>query len=254
MKNIGKKFGRLTVLSIDKIVNKRKYYLCKCECGNIKSIRSDSLTSGKTQSCGCLNKEVSRGKTFNRKDITGQKFGRLTALYRTEKTDDNYTSYWMCQCECGNKVEVRINHLTTGKTKSCGCLSRELSSKRMSGENHPFWGIKGEKNFKWNPNLTDDEREDNRDTVENYHFRKNVFKRDDYTCQCCHRKSKKGESVILNVHHIVNYYSHPNDRYDINNGITLCEECHKEFHKKYGNKENNLNQLEEFIKDNTEVI
>lgn len=256
LKNIGKKFGRLTILSLErKDKNNKKYYLCECECGNKEVIRYDSLTSGRTTSCGCYNKEVNRKRKGEKvKDITDQKFGRLTALYRLERTDKYYSSYWLCECECGNKVEVRINQLTTGKTKSCGCLNRELSSKRMSGENHPFWGVKGEKHFKWNPNLTDDEREDKRDTVENYHFRKNVFKRDDYTCQCCNRKSKKGNPITLNAHHIVNYYNHPNDRYNVNNGITLCDECHKKFHKKYGNRDNNLNQLEEFIKDNTEVI
>lgn len=249
MKNIGKKFGRLTVLSIDKVVNRRKYYLCQCECGNTKSIRSDSLTSGKTQSCGCLNKEINRGQTHNRKDITGKKFGRLTALYRTEKSDNYYTSYWMCQCECGNTVEVRLNQLTTGKTQSCGCLSRELSSERMSGENHPFWGIKGEKHFKYNPNLTDEEREDKRDTVENYHFRKQTLERDDYTCQCCGNRSAKGNKVILNVHHLSNYATDKDNRYNIDNAITLCEECHKKFHKEYGNRENNKKQIDKFIQD-----
>lgn len=255
MKNLGNKFGRLTVLSLDrKDKNNKKYYLCECECGNKKVIRSDSLTSGKTISCGCYNREVNSNRKGEKvKDITGQVFGRLTAVYKTDRTDKYYVSYWMCICECGSEVEVRISQLTTGKTKSCGCLNRELSSQRMKGENHPFWGVKGEKHFKWNPNLTDEERHDKRDTVENYHFRNNVLERDDYTCQCCRNRSSKGNSVILNVHHIANYSNNKSHRYNIDNGITLCNQCHKIFHKIYGNKDNNINQINQFIKDNTEV-
>ena len=56
---IGKKFGRLTVIELDKAKSyNRPYWICKCECGNTKSIYHYSLTSGATKSCGCLNKEI----------------------------------------------------------------------------------------------------------------------------------------------------------------------------------------------------
>lgn len=51
---IGKKFGKLTVLQY--IGN--SMYKCKCECGNIKNIRRDSLTTGNTTSCGCINYSI----------------------------------------------------------------------------------------------------------------------------------------------------------------------------------------------------
>ena len=58
---IGQKFGRLTVLKFDKKIetsnNKKYYWLCKCECGNIVSINSASLKNGHTLSCGCLRLE-----------------------------------------------------------------------------------------------------------------------------------------------------------------------------------------------------
>lgn len=55
-KNIGKKYGLLTVLSFDRQgkSSSHKWYYCKCECGNIKSIRIDSLKSGTTIACGCV--------------------------------------------------------------------------------------------------------------------------------------------------------------------------------------------------------
>jgi len=59
MKNlVGKKFGRLIVLKFDRRVKNHSYWLCKCECGNTKSIRHDHLVSNKIRSCGCLQKEI----------------------------------------------------------------------------------------------------------------------------------------------------------------------------------------------------
>lgn len=61
VKNLtGKKFGRLTVIERDLSIDSRKaHWVCKCDCGNIKTIRSDSLQS-QTKSCGCLQKEKAK--------------------------------------------------------------------------------------------------------------------------------------------------------------------------------------------------
>ena len=61
-------------------------------------------------------------------DLTGQKFGRLTALYRGEKVKDGNHVKWYCVCECGNYCWVGSNELKSGNTKSCGCLKKEASS------------------------------------------------------------------------------------------------------------------------------
>lgn len=58
------------------------------------------------------------------KDITGQKFGMLTALQNTGKKDNSRNFIWECECECGNTCEVSGNNLRTGHTKSCGCLRK----------------------------------------------------------------------------------------------------------------------------------
>lgn len=57
-------------------------------------------------------------------------------------------------------------------------------------------------------------------------FVKKVLERDNYTCQNCGSKEK------LNVHHIKNYADFPDLRTKVSNGVTLCESCHKEIHKK----------------------
>lgn len=70
LKNLkGKVFGRLTVIELSKKSKPGKiYWECLCQCGNIKSISSNSLLSGNTKSCGCLRKEiVSSSKSTHKK-------------------------------------------------------------------------------------------------------------------------------------------------------------------------------------------
>jgi len=63
-------------------------------------------------------------------DLSGQTFGRLTVICASDKRSKSGDMYWNCVCECGNKKEVVSTNLKHGKTKSCGCLAKELSSKR----------------------------------------------------------------------------------------------------------------------------
>lgn len=53
----GRKFGRLLVLSYTRSLSKKRYYLCKCDCGVEKELMGASLTRGDTQSCGCIHRE-----------------------------------------------------------------------------------------------------------------------------------------------------------------------------------------------------
>ena len=78
---------------------------------------------------------------------------------------------------------------------------------------------------------------------------RNVFKRDNYTCQCC---GKRGGN--LNAHHLYNFAEYEDLRYDTENGITLCEQCHlvnypNSFHSIYGERNNTPEQIDEFIKN-----
>lgn len=53
-------------------------------------------------------------------DITGQTFGKLTAIEICGK--QNRAAVWLCRCDCGKVVKVRLGNLRSGNTRSCGCL------------------------------------------------------------------------------------------------------------------------------------
>lgn len=136
----GQKFGRLTAIKRDE----NEYYtkggtriykwICKCDCGNDVIVERQSLISGHTKSCGCLQAEQqgisieeyrerykniqdNNGKFI---DLTGQRFGKLTVLYR-DYNSKKYTK-WVCACDCGNVITVTRNNLISGHTQSCGCI------------------------------------------------------------------------------------------------------------------------------------
>ncbi len=56
----GKRFGRLVVIGVDDRGTRKTYYNCQCDCGNVKSVRADSLLCGAIRSCGCMKKEQDR--------------------------------------------------------------------------------------------------------------------------------------------------------------------------------------------------
>lgn len=103
-------------------------------------------------------------------------------------------------------------------------------------------GRSGEGHWKYNPNLTEKERQ-RRDQFngELRKWRSIIFDRDDYTCRHCKKSGGK-----LNAHHLNSWDKHPDDRFEITNGVTLCETCHRNFHKEFGYGSNDESQFEEF--------
>lgn len=102
------------------IKDNRTYWHCICDCGRETDVPSYSM--GRTQSCGCLKHEDLTIK--NTKDITGQTFGELTAITKTDRIK-NSSWVWICRCSCGNQVEATTHALCSGHKKSCGCIKSE---------------------------------------------------------------------------------------------------------------------------------
>ena len=122
---VGQRFGRLMVTAMsEERKNGRILWKCACDCGNTVLTSKTSLKEGKTLSCGCLQKDIM--KEQGRKsalDLTGQRFGKLTAIRPTEERRRKFV-VWECKCDCGNTAYVTSKNLKTGKTRSCGCLKK----------------------------------------------------------------------------------------------------------------------------------
>lgn len=113
----GQRFGRLLVLYYDHTDDHGEtFWKCKCDFGNLTTVRRQCLRSGSTISCGCSKHEP--------EDITGKRFGRLTAIEFAGRDGEGKTK-WLCRCDCGNEVVVDAWNLKSGHTKSCGCLIAE---------------------------------------------------------------------------------------------------------------------------------
>ena len=106
----------------------------------------------------------------------------------------------------------------------------------IRGENSPVW--KGDKAVTVR---------NGRELPEYRDWRKGVFSRDLYTCQCCGARNGHGKYVRLEAHHIKDWKNNINDRYNLDNGVTLCQECHILFHSLYGKKGNDQSQYDNFI-------
>ena len=94
--------------------------MCACDCGQTKVVHVGSLRIGATKSCGC--------GALRRKDLKGQRFGKLIAL--EPAPSQNGRGAWLCACDCGQTKIISATGLRTGGTKSCGCRTLRLDLKR----------------------------------------------------------------------------------------------------------------------------
>lgn len=224
---IGERYSSLEVLSYSH-TNKRgvAFWNCICDCGN-NSVKSGmSMKSGITKSCGCLkqNYNIKRSEKYQ----IGQRYEMLEVLKYMGKDLKNKTS-WLCRCDCGREVEIKSSALP--KRKSCGCMKVN--------------NLKGKANPNWNHNLSDQDRMilNNRyikygEQYKNWH--REILERDDGMCQI---SLEYGE---MEVHHLYSWNSHPDLRFDIDNGITISKKLHREFHSKYGKGNNTPEQFYQF--------
>ena len=76
------------------------------------------------------------------KDLTGQKFGKLTVLYRVESkiSGNKKRTMWHCICECGNKIDVSSDYLNKSKCPSCGCeaIKNKIEKNRVNNIGEKF--------------------------------------------------------------------------------------------------------------------
>ena len=155
--------------------------------------------------------------------------------------EKNYTLLTTYIRNCDDAIEFICNmHPDYGiQTTTLYCLKRSKNScsvcKRPRGESH----------YNWQGGLSS-ERDSVMASYKYKKWRENVFKRDNYTCQCCGTRGVK-----LHAHHLYNFADYDKLRLDVDNGITLCEKCHSpnikgSFHSVYGTYHNTPEQFYEY--------
>ena len=131
------RFGRWLVLYLDETKDYKKakniYWMCKCDCGTIRSVSGARLRKGGSKSCGCYQRDM------NFIDLEGQFFGRLYVLDMSEKTQSGRgkPTYWSCKCVCGNFVHVPTSQLLNGDSTSCGCKTRKVLPNGLKKYEYP---------------------------------------------------------------------------------------------------------------------
>lgn len=71
---------------------------------------------------------------MNKVNLEGRRFGRLFVLDISKQIDE--VTWWLCRCDCGKIKKIRYSSLTSKTSKSCGCLQKEITSKRSLGNKY----------------------------------------------------------------------------------------------------------------------
>ena len=156
----------------------------------------------------------------------------------------------LCRCEvCGKTFEgVKTNanrfcsrecyntyHSIKNKERKCPTCGKIFIAKQSEDKycsiecyNKNRDMPKGERHWNWQggKSLINDQR----DSPQYKNWRQAVYQRDNYKCSKC------GSTEKLNAHHIKSWKDYPSLRYEVSNGITLCEKCHIAYHKENGYK------------------
>lgn len=200
-----------------------------CECGNSSSITYNEFRHGKRcQKCK-FNKISQKGRipyqqAFDR--CAQQGFTLLT-------TREEYESWDRID---GKNIQVKCknNHIMTKKAKTVIGKKRESCLLCYRGENHHFY-IDG-RGF-------DPGKNRHGDTCNLYRpWKREVHKRDGYKCVLCSTKTSR----VLRAHHLNGWKWDVENRYNVDNGITLCYEHHENFHKIYGQSNNTKEQFDQY--------
>lgn len=214
------------------------------------------------KSCLFCNKEIIKRPNQSNYDFESKKYCSLDCAYENRKGDKsprwrNAKKKVECK-QCGKEMllydcqprvfcsikcrsqdeEWRKNH--SDSIKGMEAWNKGLKGVQpwmnMSGLNSStgfVWNkgkknpnMTGEKNHNWKGGVTKDNHKI-RTSLEYKQWRTSVFERDNYTCQMCGDRSSKGNKVVLHADHIKQFAYYPELRLDVDNGRTLCVDCHR---------------------------
>lgn len=117
---LGKRYGKLLVVSRAVYQGRRAYWLAQCDCGNTHLVLGDHLRRGATRSCGqCYLERRPRAM----RDETGNRYGRLVVI-ETQRRAPGVKTLWVCKCDCGRETVAAGYDMRKGIVKSCGCVRK----------------------------------------------------------------------------------------------------------------------------------
>lgn len=233
---IGHKFHNLTVTEINEELSALRatiYVNTVCTCGAPRpGVKLTDLKCKTDRKWACSKACES---TTSAQSFVGQRFGKFTITNvrhgtRKDTEKDANRVIFDAKCDCGCTVSYP-KRLFTGENghrtlKSCGCEKLQR--------------MKDICKDKWDGHTPIPQA---RATPEYFAWRKKVYKKYVGTCVCCGSKNRKG----MEAHHLFGFSFFQHLKYDENNGILLCENCHKEFHRKNGNHFNVPQQMLTFL-------
>lgn len=126
----GQRFGKLTA-RIAIIVDKKRSWVCDCECGGVITRPTFQLIAGNIVQC----------KQCTGDDLVGFKSGKLIVEKRIPRDDAGRRGWkWGCRCECGGYIEVHSRYLQRQSTTHCGCMkSINMGKGRTLPNNSALW-------------------------------------------------------------------------------------------------------------------
>lgn len=201
-----------------------------CACGSTAQITLEKFMAG--QRCQQCKKEkmkqvASRQRHSYEYVVQVFKDGGCELLSTTYNNGKEKLHY---RCNCGEEAQISFSKFKAGQRCS-SCKPKRLGDVQ-----------RGKLSQNYNPNRSDEQRIKDRKYPEYIQWRRDVYERDDYTCQRCEERGLK-----INAHHIESYAKNPDKRTEITNGVTLCYDCHQEYHKAFGRNGANGEDFESFM-------
>ncbi|MDQ0154922.1 HNH endonuclease [Robertmurraya andreesenii] len=208
---------------LEEVRSQKENALMQCKkCGHVKRKRVQSVVNKGYGCAKCAGNERLSTQEFNdyvAKNVHGYTLiSEVNGAFKKAKL----------RCDFGHEYEVNpIDFIHKGyRCPICKFI-------KMSGSGH----------WNYNADLSKEERETTRAFPGYTAWQFAVKKRDNFSCQCC--GDSRGGNLVS--HHLDGWNIAKEKRLDVDNGVTLCEDCHKDFHGKYGYGGNTKTQYDKWL-------